>query len=238
MSSAKKDAKAFEIRKQSFQEMIPIKDILNGCFVSEHGRFFPVIKLGNINFDLMSEEERKKLVDTLKVTFGSFRFSSYQINIVPMPFDIDSWLHKRNERLDALKEEETRLKDRFSALTKLGDKLAYVVTDDLYFNRRNQETISDQIQYMTSKIIEGGMTSKSSFFTPIAPDNTNIKDVLEVANQVVSGFKGIGIEAKICSDLELRVLLQVLLNPKNAELIKPEVAKTLPVRDVYLKGGR
>ena len=55
------------------------------------------------------------------------------------------------------------------------------------------------------------MTSKKSYIIPIIEDNDNLHSVLEVAHNVVNNIRAIGTSAKICSDLDLRIILQVIL---------------------------
>lgn len=234
---SRKEEKEFVERKKSLQEMLPIKDVADGCFVNEHKQYFPVIELGSINFDLMSKDEREKLVNQLIVNFGSFNFNEYQVLIVPMPFDIERWLSEYDDRYEQLLSEANDLKDKYDELVSKDDKHAFVVADDIHFNQKMQIYLKNEINFVIQNIVDGGMTTKKSFFIPFIKDSRNKADVLKAASTVVSSFKSIGIDAKLCSDLELRTLLVVTLNPKNPELIKPKAGKSVPVRKEFLQGG-
>lgn len=231
---SKKEQKQAEIRRASFQEMLPIKDIANGCFVDEYGGYYPVIEIGNINFDLMSPDEKFKLMELLKITFSSFRVQSYQILIVPMPFDIEKWINQYSEKVDYWKKREDELRNQYHLSTNEGGEKAFSLYDEMEYCRSMQDFLYRQIQYNMKKVTEGGMTSKKSYFIPFVEENKDLKNALEAGSNFANSMRSIGIESKICSDLDLRVLLQVMLNPKNSELIKPEVAKSIPIRDEYL----
>lgn len=242
IKNAKKDkvsAKAerqFEDRKKSLQELIPIKEINSGCFVDEDGRFFPVIELGTINFDLMSEDERLKLTEQVKVAIASFRFKRFQVCVIPIPFDIDGWVSTYNEKLDSLKRQEDMLKAKYEHLKSINDPEAFVYADDLHFNAKMQNTLYNSIEFNKRRTIDGNMTSKKSYIIPFIEDNDNLHSVLEVAHNVVNNIRAIGTSAKICSDLDLRIILQVILNPKNGQLVKTQPVKSLPFVN-SLKGG-
>lgn len=232
-----KDDKAFLERRKSLQEMLPIKDVIDGCFVNEHGRYFPVIELGSINFDLMSADEREKLVQQLIISFGSFNFNQYQIFVVPVPFDIDLWLSSYNERYDNLRTQEDSMREAYEAYVQKNDSRAYRIADDLHFNRQMQIHVKNEIEFVIQNIVEGGMTTKKSYFIPVSTDNNDKTQMLKISGAIVNSFKSMNISAKLCSDVELRTLLVVALNPKNPDLIKPSAGKTLPVRSEYLYGG-
>lgn len=232
--ASKRELKQAIARRESFQEMLTIKDIANGCFVDEFGGYYPVVEIGNINFDLMSPDEKHKLMELLKITFSSFRVESYQILIVPMPFDIEKWIKQYSEKADYWKRREEEVRSQYHVATNEGGPKAFALYDEMEYCRSMQDFLYRQIQYNMKKVTEGGMTSKKSYFIPFIEDKKDIKNALESGLNFANSMRSIGIESRICSDLDLRVLLQVMLNPKNSELIKPDIAKSIPMRDEYL----
>lgn len=89
----KKDkAKIEEQKRRTVQEWFPVKDVSEDLIVLKDGRYVCVLKIMPLNISLKSENEKKRIIQTVYEALNGFK-DSMQIFSIGRPVDLDSYIN-------------------------------------------------------------------------------------------------------------------------------------------------
>lgn len=227
---------AAERQRMILQDKIPVKDVWNGCFVDEYGDLYPVFAIGSKNVSMLSSADLYAFINALKIAFISIGVESYQIAIVPMPFDLETWL-RHNNKIKA--EIQTKHEEiiRMPHLSGESDSDYKIRIGNLkMFNEWRHQFMQRQEQYVTSKLKSGQITTKRSYLIANLRSKQNIDEVLDAARTISNKFISSSIELRQLNSQEARSLLYVMLNPLSPEIVDvPRLSKAPTLLDKDLK---
>ena len=205
----------------ALQEMIPVKDVWNCMMVDGYGQLYPVLTIGSKNTDLMSLRDLLGFQKQMEQAFSGLPVVSYQILIVPMPFDTGAWIDNNNKIRE-------RHKKRFYATEEEKPLLGESIEDFNTRIRRIQENINwqerylnEEEEYVKARVNSGQITTKRSFMilNLSYEQNKDMREALSVARTVVNSFGGSQLDIREATEQEARNLLYVLLNPLTDDIL-------------------
>ncbi|EGD50062.1 hypothetical protein TheetDRAFT_3127 [Thermoanaerobacter ethanolicus JW 200] len=90
--AVKKDkAKIEEQKRKAVQEWIPVRDVAEDMILLKDGRYVCVLKVMPLNISLKSENEKKRIIQTVYEALNGFK-ESMQIFSIGRPVDLDSYI--------------------------------------------------------------------------------------------------------------------------------------------------
>ena len=197
--------------KAAFQDFLPITDVKNGCFVDKNNNYYPVIKIGTRNLDLMSKEDKLSLASYLEEIFGSLKTKHYQFSIVPMPYDITDWNTNMSDIIEEISNNKQRVNDEImKSNTEWEEEIAKKKRQVL---DARLQIVREQKNWVTDKVQSGRLATKKCY---LILDFDNCKDA-RTANvkirETIERFASKDVETSMSTDRELRLLLNILCNP-------------------------
>ena len=194
--------------RAAFQDLVPIKDIIDQCFVDERQFYFPLIRISPINYDLISADERIAFAAGLTRFLSSLNIPSYQFSILPMPYDITDWEKHNREIMDEIDKE-------INTVTSSGSSETQNKISQLQQRKNFLDTCNRSI---SGKIRTGSFSTQKAYLIPFF--NTVQKGqqkpyyaVLEKARELIVSFRSAGFDAVLCTEAEMRSFLKVLMAP-------------------------
>lgn len=91
-SSVKERAKIEETKRKTVQEWFPVKDVAEDMILLKDGRYVCVLKVMPLNIGLKSENEKKRIIETVHEALNGFK-DSMQIFSIGRPIDLDSYIN-------------------------------------------------------------------------------------------------------------------------------------------------
>lgn len=231
--SKKELLKQEEIRKHksSFQNFIPIIDIKNGCFRDRFGKYLPVILIGSKNLDLMSKEDKYNLQARLEEVYLSIKAESYQISIIPMPYDISEWNANMSNFIAEIVQEKSENLSNYGDLKTEWEKKKSKEEKTILESRLTLMT--EEKDWVTEKVQTGSLSSKKCFMILEFDEVDDVRTAVMKANEVIDRFRQKDIEVRLTSERELRDLLNILCNPLNTSVKELQRINLGPVFNTY-----
>ncbi|EIV99929.1 hypothetical protein [Thermoanaerobacter siderophilus] len=91
--AVKKDkAKIEEQKRKAVQEWLPVKDVAEDMILLKDGRYVCVLKVMPLNIGLKSENEKKRIIQTVYEALNGFK-DSMQIFSMGRPVDLDPYIN-------------------------------------------------------------------------------------------------------------------------------------------------
>ncbi|SHE95676.1 hypothetical protein SAMN02745195_01549 [Thermoanaerobacter uzonensis DSM 18761] len=90
-TSGKDKAKIEEQKRKAVQEWLPVKDVAEDMILLKDGRYVCVLKVMPLNISLKSENEKKRIIQTVYEALNGFK-DSMQIFSIGRPVDLDSYI--------------------------------------------------------------------------------------------------------------------------------------------------
>jgi len=84
-------AKIEEQKRKAVQEWIPVRDVAEDLIVLKDGRYVCVLKVMPLNISLKSENEKKRIIQTVYEALNGFK-ESMQVFSIGRPVDLDSYI--------------------------------------------------------------------------------------------------------------------------------------------------
>ncbi|MEQ2130098.1 hypothetical protein QTP99_08925 [Caldanaerobacter subterraneus KAk] len=112
-------AKIEEQKRKAVQEWLPVKDVAEDLIVLKDGRYVCVLKVMPLNISLKSENEKKRIIQTVYEALNGFK-DFIQIFSIGRPVDLDSYISYLQSKS---KEETSIIKKRL-----LQEYLKYVAS--------------------------------------------------------------------------------------------------------------
>lgn len=91
-SSVKERAKIEETKRKTVQEWFPVKDVAEDMILLKDGRYVCVLKVMPLNIGLKSENEKKRIIETVHEALNGFK-DSMQIFSIGRPIDLDPYIN-------------------------------------------------------------------------------------------------------------------------------------------------
>jgi hypothetical protein len=200
-----------EASRASFQEFFPIVDIENGCFVDNSGKYFPIVRIGTKNLDLMSYDDKEVLAYQLEEVFSSFKTRKYQFLIIPIPYDISDWnTNITNSIQQILKDRQKTDDDIINAKSNWERQVA---TKNRQLLDARLELLRQEKDWVTEKVKSGRLTTKKCYLSLDFKDSYDVKTAVRKADEIITRFSEKGVDAYLASEKELRLILNILCNP-------------------------
>lgn len=221
------EEKIKEYSRKSFQEMFPIKDVVNGCVIDDNDIRYPVIVLGSIDYELMSYDQKEEFVKRLETNFIGMNCEQYEILLVPQSYDVKHYNDTNEKELMRISEEKLGLKSKLKRLDKSSKEADYV-RKNIAFLDQMEVYIRSQTRFVTGEVHEGNMITKKAYLIPYFPENQEFMELRNQSNSLIEQFRGIGIKCTVATDSEIRGLLYNLLNPLATTNGKIEAYQNVP----------
>ncbi|NNG67887.1 hypothetical protein [Caldanaerobacter subterraneus] len=90
-ASGKDKAKIEEQKRKAVQEWLPVKDVAEDMILLKDGRYVCVLKVMPLNISLKSENEKKRIIQTVYEALNGFK-DSMQIFSIGRSVDLDSYI--------------------------------------------------------------------------------------------------------------------------------------------------
>lgn len=184
--------------KRTAQQWMPIIDIDNGTSYRKDGRILGVLRVRPLNIDLLSDNERRRIVDALAEGLNGEN-EEIQIFCIGRPVDLTNYLdwlqNKVSTETDFLKK---RLLKNFISMAAL--------------TASSGETIERRFYVIISK----------------PAGSKNEADLLVRLNDLKTKFSAASLECNICQDDELLDLYVLFVNPVQASLDRSIVELQVP----------
>lgn len=207
----------FRIRNKagkSAQDLIQVKGLDNGKFITDDDRIIQIIKVGAVNTQLMSQYELSALLERYEALFRSFRFHVHQ-EIVSEPVDLKQYIQKHEELLETTKD--------FNRKKYLKSYIEY--TEGLQTSR----TIIMRKRYIIlDEKIKGPSMKDYQKAT---------HDLEKKVKQVVNGLENLELVCEAVSDQEIVKLFHIFFNYDKAliESVDPEDVKEITLGETKSK---
>lgn len=197
--------------KASFQAFFPIDGIENGCVVDKSGRYYPVLKVGAKNLELMSKEDKLILKSSLERVYGSMTdIKNYMFIIVPMPYDIKKWMKNINSIIQKTSQERINNQDLQASSRKWEREKAN--SREPLLNGRLKLLTSER-EWVMKEVEAGNLTTKSCYLIVEYDNCTNIRKVREKEFELKDRFEEQGITVNIASNQDIANLLEIIMSP-------------------------
>ncbi len=200
-----------EASRASFQEFFPITDIENGCFIDKNGKYFPIIRIGTKNLDLMSYDDKEVLAYQLEEVFSSFKTRKYQFLIIPIPYDISDWNANITNSIQNVIKDRQKTDDAILNAKSNWEK--QVLTKNRQILDARLELLRQEKDWVTEKVKSGRLTTKKCYLSLDFKDAFDVKTAVRKANEIIARFSEKGVDSYLASEKELRLLLNILCNP-------------------------
>jgi hypothetical protein len=181
---------AAQIVKQSAQDWLPFKDIVNNAIHKRDGAIVAVLRVDPLNISLKSEGEKQRIISAVHEAINGQR-ESFQIICLPRALDLDQYLSSLNDRL---KNTTDNLKRRL--LAEYVRYVAGLVTEGDVLERRYYILLEQK---------------------PGSGKRQNQREELQKrCYEFASNLGASGLRVKICNDPEIIDLLFSFLTPRQA----------------------
>lgn len=199
------EQKTKERKRQSAQDLIPIKRFDSGIFITDDYRIVQPLRVSSLNLGLMSDRELNEVLERYEIFLRSIHFP-FQTTIVSQPINLQGYIQEQNELLG-------RTKNHFKREL-LQDYIAYAQTIE-----RNQNMMQRQRYIITFEKIMG--VSKMAYNDALHSLTNKVKHLKE-------GLTEVGLHAEEVTDFELMRYFHSLFDytgsqytPVQDDIVKP-----------------
>ena len=176
-----------ERKKKSAQDWQPAYDVSDGFMYRRDNHIVAVIKIEPINIDLLSKNEKKRIISSFHEVLNGLQ-ESIQIMSIGKPVDLDSYIAGLENKADSIGFEKTR-----------------------------KRLLKNYIRHTASIATGGQAIERKFFIFMSQKDKEFAKDELtNKAQELISRLGGAGITAKICTDKDIIDLLFLFNQPKKS----------------------
>lgn len=178
-----------EKQDKSAQDMIPIKMIDQGKFVTPDDRLVQIMKVSSINIQLKSKSELQSLLESYEAFLKSINFP-IQIQIVSMPVDLKNYISGMESKF-----RNTKDLNRRALLKSYIDYCKDMESSRQIMMRQRYIIFDEKINGTTEKEYEEAVT-----------------EIKQKRETVVTGFKDMDLTCEPINNTELVRLFQVFFN--------------------------
>jgi hypothetical protein len=176
-------------QQRSSQDLIPIKMIDGGMFVTPDNRLIQILKVSSINTQLMSKNELQRLLESYESFLKSISFP-FQIEIVSMPVDLKHYIGQMGDMF-----QKTKDFNRRALLKSYIDYCQDMQSSRQIMMRQRFIIFDEKIKGSTDKEYEDA-----------------VHDIEQKTENMVTGFKDIKLTCQPINNAELMKLFQVFFN--------------------------
>lgn len=213
------------MQKKSFQQWLPIEDVDRGFIkVKNFSRdeYYPVISFGDLNIDLLTEQELFLLARNIESAIASINVTDFQILLMPVPYDIETWLKHIDDREAELEKQRAEIDQKIAAAQSSDDPsvdLASLNADhaavDFYITH-----MRGQRNYVMGKLGDGSIVCKKAFFIPKFDGLSTLSEYQDATNTVVQRLNAVIPGTTQLNSQGIRNLLFTILNPLHQRYMK------------------
>ena len=183
-----------ENQDKSLQELLKVKSIENGFYLTEDNRLVAVLKIGTINKDLLSNAEDQELTEEYTAFLKSLYFP-YQELMVSQPLDMNEVIQREKIKL-----KETKDFHRRKMINSYIDFLERLEKSSSIMKRQRYFIFDEKIEKLSLQGLE---------------DSSDI--LHDRAEEVMLGFKDIKLKTELITGLEGARLLQIFYDFESAQ---------------------
>lgn len=178
-----------EYQDKSAQDLIPIKMIDDGKFVTSDDRLVQIMKVSSINIQLKSKSELQTLLGNYEVFLKSINFP-IQIQIVSMPVDLKNYISGMESKF-----RDTKDINRRALLQSYIDYCKDMESSRQIMMRQRYVIFDEKITGTTEKEYEEA-----------------VAEIKQKSETIVTGFKDMDLTCEPVDNVELVRLFQVFFN--------------------------
>lgn len=180
--------------EKSVQDLIKVKALENGFYITHDNRLISVLKVGVINRDLLSKAEDEALDDEYNSFLKSLYFP-YQELFVSQPLDIEDLLERERSKLRGMKDFHRR-------------KMQNSYIEFLERKGRSSNTMKRQRYFICYEKIKN---------QSIEGLDDTAEILMDRVKEIQLGFKDMKINTELISSLEAVKLLQIFYDFESAQ---------------------
>lgn len=197
--------------EKSVQDLIQIKGLDDGKFITDDDRILQIIKVGAVNTQLMSQYELNHLLQRYEALFKSFRFHVHQ-EIISQPLDLKQYIQSHEEIFETTKDFKRRnyLKSYIEYTEGLQSSRKIIM-------RRRYIIIDEKIKGPSMKNYQNA-----------------VSNLEKKTKQVVNGLEGLELPCEKVDEPEIIKLFHIFFNYDKAliEEVKPEKINEITLGEI------
>lgn len=207
------------LKSQASQNLVPIKEIMDGVLIMEDGSLRMLLMASSLNFSLKSDDEQEAIISQYQNFLNSLDFS-VQFCIQSRDLDIEPYLQTLREREKAKTNELLKIQTReYIGFVKELVSSIQIVTKSFYIvvpytpSMMEQSSNNPVAKFLNSILKKGGQT------THMAQEKFEEYKIqlMQRAETVIQGLARTGVRSVPLNTEELIELFHDLYNPDDTE---------------------